>query len=68
MLRPFPRLPAELANYLDGIHYPTRKEQLVERAQEHGAPEPILEALRNLPDREYHDLADVIAGYGESPP
>jgi Protein of unknown function (DUF2795) len=38
---------------LSGVHYPATKEQLVRHAEEHGADQDTLEALRAMPDGEY---------------
>jgi hypothetical protein len=43
----------EVQKYLSGIDYPVSKEQLVEHAENNGAPKEIVEELRRLPEGEY---------------
>lgn len=50
---------ADVQAALSGIEYPASREHLVEYAGGHGAPESVLDALRNLPERNYSDAADV---------
>ena len=50
--------------------FPADKKELIERAQEQFAPDPVLSALRSLPDRSYENMNDVakelgIAGRGQ---
>lgn len=56
---------AELAEYLEGIHFPAIKQQLLEWAEENGAPEETLDLIRKLPNRQYVSMADVMAGCAE---
>lgn len=50
---------AEVQAALSGIEYPASREHLVEYAGGKGAPENVLNTLRNLPERNYSDAADV---------
>ena len=50
---------ADVQAALSGIDYPASREHLVEYAGGQRAPESVLNALRNLPEREYSDAADV---------
>lgn len=43
----------EVEKYLAGVDYPATKEQLVEHARSHGAPNDVLQALQGMPDGEY---------------
>ena len=45
--------PIELQKHLGGVDYPASKDDLVRRAEESGAGDDVLEALRGIPDREY---------------
>jgi hypothetical protein len=45
--------PIEVQKYLSGMDYPATKEELVEHAQKQGAPQDILEALKQVPEGEY---------------
>lgn len=42
-----------------GMDYPASRDQLVDHAAEHGADEPMLQALRAMPDREYDGPSGV---------
>jgi hypothetical protein len=44
---------------LGGISYPATKQQLVEHARSHDADDEALQALQDLPDREYDGPNEV---------
>ncbi len=46
--------PIQLQKSLKGIAYPASKARLVQHAQQHGADENILSALKDLPDEKFH--------------
>lgn len=50
-----------LLDLLTGISFPTSKEDLVSEAENKGAPEDVVERLRNLPDGQYSDPDEVRA-------
>ena len=58
--------PANVAQYLSGIDFPCQKDDLIEHAEQNGAEDEVLEMLRNLPEGEYHTMADVMKGYGRA--
>jgi hypothetical protein len=45
--------PIEVQKFLGGIDYPAGKDDLVRKAEESGAGDDVLSALRGIPDREY---------------
>jgi hypothetical protein len=45
--------PIELQKHLAGVDYPASKQELVERAQQQGAGSDVLQALQQIPDRDY---------------
>jgi hypothetical protein len=49
----------EVQKALGGISYPATRDQLVEHAQGKHASQDILDALRDIPDREYDGPAEV---------
>ena len=51
--------PIQVQKALGGIDYPASKEELVKHAEEKGADEEVLSALKDLPDRKYETPADV---------
>jgi hypothetical protein len=60
---------AALAKILGGITFPQTKQGLIKWAQRHRGkleePEPVIELLGELPDREYTTMADVERALGE---
>ncbi|WP_058554904.1 DUF2795 domain-containing protein [Thiohalocapsa sp. ML1] len=57
---------AGIAQALGGIDFPAGKDDVLSYAESHDAPSDVLEALSNIPDREYESMADVEKGFGES--
>ncbi len=45
--------PIDLQKHLSGVDYPASKDDLVRTAEEQGADDELLEALRGMPDTEY---------------
>jgi hypothetical protein len=43
----------KVQKFLRGIDYPATKEQLIEHARKNKADDDVIEALRELPEREY---------------
>jgi hypothetical protein len=41
------------------VDYPARKDDIVRHAEEHGAGDDVLEALRRIEDREYEGPSGV---------
>lgn len=57
--------PIQLQKYLKGIDYPASKEDLSKHAQQQGADENAISALKELPDEQYETPADVSKAIGE---
>ncbi len=57
--------PANVQSYLKGVHYPSKKEDLVNTARHNGAPKEIVEVLRKLPEDEFGGPQDVMKAYGD---
>ncbi|MFC0680993.1 DUF2795 domain-containing protein [Lysobacter korlensis] len=51
--------PIELQKHLGGVDYPASRDDLVRKAEENGAADDVLAALRGIPDREYDAPTDV---------
>ncbi len=49
----------EVQKALGGISYPATKDQLIEHARGKNAAKDILDALRDIPDREYDGPNEV---------
>ncbi|SFU69915.1 DUF2795 domain-containing protein [Halomonas korlensis] len=58
--------PANVTHHLKGTDFPASRADIEQQAQENGADDEILEVVRNMPDREYEDMADVLKGVGEA--
>jgi Protein of unknown function (DUF2795) len=49
--------PVQLQKNLTGVNYPVSKKDLVMYAEEEGADEQVLRALKQLPDKQYETQA-----------
>ncbi len=56
--------PIEVQKALKDINYPVNKKQLIEHAKKHKADSKVLEVLKDLPDKEYTNAADVSKAFG----
>jgi hypothetical protein len=45
--------PIQVQKYLSGVDYPAGKHDLVRHAEQQGADERVLRALRSIPERRY---------------
>jgi hypothetical protein len=57
--------PANIMRHLKGVDFPAKKKDLERHAKENGAPAEVLEALKDLPEEDYHSSADVMKAFGE---
>ena len=57
--------PIELQKSLKGVSYPASKEDVVKAAEENGADDEILEALKNLGDNSFESPTDVSKALGD---
>lgn len=55
-----------IAQALTGVDFPTSKDKLLEHARKNNADQEVLEAIEQMPDSEYSNMADVFKGVGES--
>jgi hypothetical protein len=56
--------PANVAHYPGGIDFPASKDDLVRHARSHDADDDVLEVLRQMSQRDYGSMADVMKGVG----
>lgn len=56
--------PIDVQKHLRGVSYPASREELVGAAQENGAPEDVLEALRDVGDEPFDGPDDVMEALG----
>jgi hypothetical protein len=52
--------PTELHTYLEGMNYPASKQELIAKAQEHGADDEMYKLLAQLTDQQYDTFDQVI--------
>lgn len=51
--------PIDVEQYLQKAHFPASKNELIQFAQGHKAPNPILNALKEIPDKKYNAASDA---------
>jgi len=51
--------PIQLQKFLKGVEYPASKRDLIAKAEELGADEPVRKALDALPDQQFQTPAEV---------
>jgi hypothetical protein len=56
--------PIQLQKYLGGIDYPARKQDLIQRAEEQGADDNVLQTLKSLNRDEFNSPNDVSEALG----
>ena len=49
-----------IGDYFKGVEFPCSKQELIDFAEEHSAPERIIEMLDKLPDKEYESIMQVV--------
>jgi len=57
--------PSNILHHLKGVDFPADKNGLVQQAQKNNADADILDILRQMPEGEYHTMADVLKGVGK---
>lgn len=58
--------PVSIQKFLKGVDYPATKDDLIDRAEENGADDDVLDVLEQLPDdEEFETPADVNKAIGE---
>jgi hypothetical protein len=56
--------PIQVQKFLGGMDYPASKDQIVSKAEESGADDNVLEALRGIPDKQYDAPTAISAELG----
>jgi hypothetical protein len=51
--------PIDIQKALSGLDYPATKDQILQHAEQNGADQEILDALRQIDDREYEGPSGV---------
>jgi hypothetical protein len=57
---------SDISAHLKGIKLPANASAIRKHAKENGAPEEVLEILKELPDREYAAASDIATGLSEA--
>ncbi len=52
--------PETVYNYLKGMKYPARKQDLIKQAKKNEAGPDVIDALETLPDEEFNSQNEVI--------
>jgi hypothetical protein len=60
--------PIQIQKFLAGVSYPTSRDALVSTAEKEGAEGEILDALKNIPDKEYDSPTAVSSAVSDSNP
>jgi hypothetical protein len=48
--------------YISGIDFPCNKDDLIQHAEEQGAPDEVLNLMEQFPEQEYGSAIDVSRG------
>jgi len=51
--------PVAIERYIKGIGFPANKEDLIQQAQENGAPEDVMDVLNRFDEHEYNSPIDI---------
>lgn len=54
----------EIQQFLHGMDYPARKNDLVKKAQSNNAPGDVIDMLSKLPDQDFNSPVDVNKAIG----
>ena len=57
------RTTAQLGVYFDDIMFPCSRNELLRCAEDNEAPDVILDAIEDLPERRYWSVIDIIASF-----
>ena len=56
---------AQIQVYLKGIDYPVGKQEIIQTAQNNGAPQDVMQYLDRLPEKQYYYPTDVEQEFGK---
>jgi len=57
--------PIQVQKFLGGMHYPAKKDEIVDHAKSKGADENVMNTLEQLPDDNFETPADVSKAIGQ---
>ncbi len=55
---------SNVANYIKDVEFPASKQDLITAAEDHHAPEKVIESLEKLPEMEFHSVGEVTQHLG----
>lgn len=55
----------EVTKNLSGVDFPAKREDLVAHAKDQGADDDVVQAIEDLPQNEFHSMADVMKAFGK---
>lgn len=55
---------SSVANFIKDAEFPAWKQDLINLAEDHHAPEKVIEALEKLPDMEFNNVGEVTEHLG----
>ncbi len=55
---------AEVQQFLHGIDYPARKNDLIKKARDNGASDDVMSVLNDFPDQDFNSPVDVSKAIG----
>lgn len=58
-----PRTTAQLGVYLEDIVFPCTRSEILRCAEENEAPDKILDAIEDLPERRYISIIEIITTF-----
>lgn len=58
--------PIQIQKFLGGVDYPASRDTLLSSAKDSGADDNVLQALENIPDREYDSPTAVSSAISDS--
>ena len=58
--------PIQIQKFLAGVNYPADRSTLVSTAEKEGAEGEVLDALKNIPDKEYDGPTSVSSAVADS--
>ncbi len=57
--------PVQVEKFLKGMDYPVSKQDIIQKAEEEGADENVMETLNKLPERQYNSPVSISKELGK---
>lgn len=57
--------PANVSTFLKGTDFPADRDTLIQQAEQNGAQSNVLNIIKQMPEQEYGNMADVMKAYGD---